>query len=113
MLRTIRWLRLSPLATKRKRPNRRAHSRRNCRGLQVQLFLEGQLCRATPYDLSAGGVGVVVPHRLEPGTLVGVELKDRRGSVWVKRLRVTHATPQAGGCWLVGGRFLKPRIKAS
>lgn len=55
---------------------------------------------------------MVVATPLERGTVLTVELKDRRGVVCVERLRVTHATPLKGH-WLVGGRFMNPEAKAS
>lgn len=88
-------------------PERRTHCR--LRGLPVAVYITGQLHPTRAYDLSAAGVGVVLPHRVEAGTVMQVELPDQRRQVLhLKRLRVIHATPRPDGTWLVGGAFGQP-----
>ncbi|MCI0455620.1 MAG: PilZ domain-containing protein [Gemmataceae bacterium] len=58
---------------------------------------------AMVHDISATGIGLILPQRLEPGTLLSVDLDG------VCRLllgRVVHAAPQAGGHWRIGCAFL-------
>jgi hypothetical protein len=60
------------------------------------------------HDISTAGIGVVLDHRLDPGTLVTIELLNRTWNFWhLKLLRVVHATPQADDRWLVGSVFLR------
>jgi hypothetical protein len=62
---------------------------------------------ATTRDISAGGLGLLLPRRFEPGVLLAVEVAVGREARSLL-VRVVHATPQAGGGWLVGCRFLTP-----
>jgi hypothetical protein len=89
---------------------RRASARRRCgRGGSCRTLpadREGQW-PATVRDISAGGVGLLLPRRFEPGVLLAVELPEGcpAGSVLA---RVAHATVRGGGEWLVGCQFLTP-----
>ena len=59
-------------------------------------------------DLSAGGVGMLLPRQVTPGGLLTVELRDRVRNSWrLKTLRVVHAAPRSPGMWLVGSAFTK------
>jgi c-di-GMP-binding flagellar brake protein YcgR len=58
-------------------------------------------------DLSAGGVGLLLPHPLSPGTEVEVELIDPLDDlVLVRKATVAHLTVYARNQWLVGCRFV-------
>jgi hypothetical protein len=50
-------------------------------------------------DISANGIGLLLTHALEAGTLVDVELRSR--SIVRRVAKVVHSTKQEGG-WLIG-----------
>jgi len=88
-------------------PERRTKERHTCQREAPfrygDAFGTAKLC-----DLSAGGVGMVTPRQLLPGTLVTVELHDRPRNSWrLKLLEVVHATPHTSDTWLVGTRFTR------
>ena len=59
-------------------------------------------------DISAAGVGLLVPERLEPGMLLAVTLSNPGRSFHkTVMVRVTHVSP-AHGLFLVGGTFDVP-----
>jgi hypothetical protein len=50
-------------------------------------------------NISANGIGLLLTHTLDPGTLIDVELRSR---YIVRRVaKVVHSTKQEGG-WLIG-----------
>jgi hypothetical protein len=50
-------------------------------------------------NISANGIGLLLTHPLDPGTLIDVELRSR---CIVRRVaKVMHSTKQEGG-WLIG-----------
>jgi hypothetical protein len=52
-------------------------------------------------DLAPGGVGLLLPEKLEPGTRLAIEVPAHGGSrPW--EVRVVHATQQPDGRWLHG-----------
>jgi hypothetical protein len=57
-------------------------------------------------DLSAGGIGLSVGRRFEPGTVLLVELiaSDEESALPVP-VRVVHATPEGGDRWILGCAF--------
>jgi hypothetical protein len=63
-------------------------------------------------DISAGGIGLLLRHRFQPGAPLAVEL--RNATNLFRRLvmvRVRHAKPviaQGDHCWLVGCVFTPP-----
>lgn len=60
-------------------------------------------------DLSAGGVGMLVPQQLAPGGLLTVELLDKGRQSWhLKLVHVVHATARAEDLWLIGTAFTRP-----
>jgi hypothetical protein len=89
---------------------RRAQARRACvdSGARAVLASQGQdLWQASVRDISAGGIGVLLDRRVDPGTVLAIELHNKTQHFWhLKLLRVIHATPQ-GQHWLVGSAFLK------
>jgi hypothetical protein len=72
------------------------------------LASQGQeIWQAPVRDISSGGIGVLLDRRVDPGTLLAIELLNKSHHFWhLKLLRVIHATPQ-GQNWLVGSAFLK------
>jgi PilZ domain len=60
-------------------------------------------------DLTASGVGLVLPHDYEPGTALLVELHNlKEGYARTLRVRVMHSTSQGDGTWLVGCALFEP-----
>jgi hypothetical protein len=89
------------------REERRAELRYPCR---VRVFyqpgvgkLEGFWWRATVIDISTNGLGLLLSHGFELGTLLTIEM-PAIGSQAPRRLgaRVVHVTPAARGCWTAG-----------
>jgi hypothetical protein len=59
-------------------------------------------------DVSAGGIGMLVPHPVSPGGLLTVELPDRTGHTFrLKMLHVVHATRHNAQQWLIGSAFTR------
>jgi hypothetical protein len=59
------------------------------------------------WNISAGGLALVVNQRFEPGTVLAIELGVNRavGSIVA---RVVHTTVSTGGRWIIGCQFLQP-----
>jgi len=72
-------------------------------------FRSGDRCgTARVRDLSAGGIGMVLPHKVAPGGLLTVELRDNQRQSWrMKLVQVVHATPERDERWLIGTAFTK------
>lgn len=65
--------------------------------------LEGFWWMARLRDISRTGLGLVVPRRFEPGTILTAELqKLSEDFSCTLRVRVIHAVPQDDGSWLLG-----------
>src|SRR5207249_4050206 len=64
------------------------------------------------HDISRAGIGLLVRHRFQPGTELGVELRDGADALRrIVRVRVVHATATAvdgNPCWLLGCAFEVP-----
>lgn len=76
--------------------------------LSVLTALGQDLWRAPVRNISIGGIGMVLDRRVDPGTLLAIELLNQAQQFWhLKLLRVIHATPQDGKNWLIGSAFLK------
>jgi hypothetical protein len=59
--------------------------------------------RATLYDVSARGAGLILPYPLELGALLLLQLRPGRpGQTHVLSARVAHVTPLPCGSWLIG-----------
>jgi hypothetical protein len=70
--------------------------------------LGDELGIARLFDLSAGGVGMVLSHQVVPGMLVSLELPDPANECWrLKLAEVVHVTPNSPDSWLVGSRFTR------
>jgi hypothetical protein len=65
---------------------------------------EGQLpCQARVRDVSAFGLGLELPHPVEPGTVLAADLESPDRSVVRNVLaRVVHVTARQAGQWIVG-----------
>jgi hypothetical protein len=65
-------------------------------------------------DISLVGVGVLLSHRVEPGTVLIVQLlagKTARGTMNPMPVQVMHATEQKKGLWIMGCEFVLPLSK--
>jgi hypothetical protein len=63
---------------------------------------------ATVVDISVKGVGLILTRKLEPDTLLSIELQNT-GSNFQRTLlaRIVHAADQPGKGWRVGCAFAK------
>lgn len=90
---------------------RRASVRFSCerRGIWFQVGggrLGPSWCAARLRDLSAGGIGLILERRFEPGMVLAAELTNAAKSFSRQaQLRVVHATAQADGSYVVGCAF--------
>ena len=76
--------------------------------LSVFASLGRDLRPAPIRNISTGGIGMLLDRRVDPGTLLSVELLNKAHQFWhLKLLRVIHATLQDDESWLVGSSFLK------
>ncbi len=67
---------------------------------------DGQFGRARVYDISAGGLCMLVSERLEPGTVLSVELVNGPHTFLCTRtVRVVRAFPSAGKDAVIGCQF--------
>ena len=61
------------------------------------------------YDVSAGGIGLLVKRHIQPGSVLVLKLakptEDLPDSLF---LRVVHATPEHNGEWFLGCAFASP-----
>ncbi|HXG10240.1 MAG TPA: PilZ domain-containing protein [Gemmataceae bacterium] len=64
---------------------------------------------ASVLDISAGGIGLVVSRRFEPGTLlaIGVENKSREFSHMLVA-RVVHVRKESASRYIMGAKFISP-----
>jgi hypothetical protein len=79
-----------------------------CKAILVQLNVTTKPTdlAARACDLSATGVGLNLPYRLEVGSAVVLLLRGRRTATWMTMsARVAHATEHEGGAWRVGCAF--------
>lgn len=61
---------------------------------------------ARTVDVSAGGIGLVLARRFEPGAVLCVRLQSTDGEVARDLLlRVVHVLPDVGGTWRLGCRL--------
>lgn len=73
---------------------------------QVVSVVGGQFWQIKLRDLSASGVSLSLADRLEPDTLLIVELRNRNGSWSCTVLAwVVHVSTNGKGGWLVGCHF--------
>jgi hypothetical protein len=58
-------------------------------------------------DVSHGGICLILPCRLTPGTTLRFDVESRRSEGFMTlRARVVHATSESGGYWRTGCQFL-------
>ncbi len=100
-------------------PTERRHSvRYACRERPVLRFLvraSGQRGMAILWDVSVSGVSLVLPHRLEPGTVLALELPGRyTDRATLVSGQVIHATLQPDSSWRMGcalaSRLSEPQL---
>jgi hypothetical protein len=56
-------------------------------------------------DVSAAGIGLLLPEQFKPGTLLAIDLPGSEASAVTVLACVVRAAPQAGGMWDVGCQF--------
>ncbi len=81
----------------------RSHPRRTTLG-RIVATQPSQSLAALVQDFSAGGLGLVANARLEPRSLLWLELAGTSPL----GARVAHATRQDDGTWLVGCELIEP-----
>jgi hypothetical protein len=61
-------------------------------------------------DVSLGGMALILPRRVAPGTVLLIDEPPVRAEKQGRALpmRVVHAAPHAGGRWIVGCQFSEP-----
>jgi PilZ domain len=59
-------------------------------------------------NLSAGGIGINVARRFEPGTVLAIDVQIREQRVHTLMARVVHATLQENGSWILGCALTSP-----
>jgi hypothetical protein len=66
----------------------------------------------TVHDLSPRGVGLVIPRRFEPGTVLRVDLESSSGTPRELPARVANVRSEAAGHWFHGCVFPDPLTDA-
>ena len=65
-----------------------------------------QCGRAFVKNISATGIGLLLSHEVEVGSVLFIQLRGlRRGLTRTQLARVVHVTPEGPGRWLVGCRL--------
>jgi hypothetical protein len=65
-------------------------------------------------NVSAGGIGLLLDHPLEVGTVLAFVLgRDRLRASGLRSARVVHATLRRPGQWLIGCRLSAPLSTAA
>lgn len=90
--------------------DRRAHPRHRVSDdieTNVQVA-EGETCRIRVLDISHSGLAFQTDRRVEPGTILSVELpsKDRWGTMRLV-MRVMNAETSTDGSWKIGCSFTR------
>jgi hypothetical protein len=75
---------------------------------QTLAVLRESTWEAIVRDISANGIGLLLERRFEPGVLLALELVDRDQQAHLMLARVSHATAQSEGGWLIGCTLLNP-----
>ena len=69
----------------------------------------GPSCPARIWDVSLGGMALIVPHSYEAGAVLSVVPEVLPESLSpALEARVLHVTPHADGLWMAGCEFLNP-----
>ncbi len=65
-----------------------------------------QTLTAVLQDVTPGGLGLILGSKLEPGTILALQIQGRRqGTSSIVSARVMHATPRPDGNWHIGCKF--------
>jgi hypothetical protein len=92
--------------------NRRASVRYQCGPAtpgRVNIAEKHEFVRAWVLDLSARGMGLLVPRRLDIGQFVIVRMKSTSGrQTYELAARVAHISPHVQGDWVIGFELHKP-----
>ncbi|HKI30889.1 MAG TPA: hypothetical protein VKA46_03415 [Gemmataceae bacterium] len=90
---------------------RRATERHSCKpdaACQVTDVLDQRTAEASPWNVSRGGICVLVGPEYDRGTRLTIELRDRdqrRGLVTFGKVEYTLLLPSAHEMWLTGCSF--------
>jgi hypothetical protein len=91
---------------------RRRHVRHLCnpRSILHLLVRPSFVCyRAFVHNASAGGLGLLLGHPLEAGSMLALQLQEApHGVSCILLARVIHATPFPGAGWLIGCQLARP-----
>ena len=70
---------------------------------------KGRVYLSSISNISQCGVGMIVPHRVEPGTVIALSLQDlARGLFHSALTRVIAAAEAAAGSWILHCAFARP-----
>jgi hypothetical protein len=87
-------------------PDRRQVARYSCHQRARVRFIARpsfRPYRAVLRDISTNGIGLVLDHRLEPGTVMAIQLRSKfTGLSGILSAKCTHCTPLPNGTWLLG-----------
>ncbi len=75
----------------------------------IAVTAVGPSCPARIWDISLGGLALIVPHSYEEGSLLSVvpEVLPQALSPGLM-VRVRHVTPHTDGLWMAGCEFVIP-----
>jgi hypothetical protein len=105
---------LRPFGAERKRPDGRSDVRAWVRYpcttesmFHSVVSAEEEKCRAKILNISAGGVALLSPRKLEAGTLVHLDLVSKGGQApRTLKARVVHQAERADNQWVLGCTFV-------
>jgi hypothetical protein len=63
-------------------------------------------------DVSAGGIGLILSRRFEPGTSLLLDLPHAGGTRRLLPVQILHMTPEGDGRWAAGCSFTYPLSEA-
>ncbi len=83
-----------------------SNAKGSCQSLSMQREADWQ---AMVRDISCTGIGLLLPRRFEPGSLLAIELTEAtEGRRRLLLGRVARAEPQPDGNWLIGCTMANP-----
>lgn len=75
---------------------------------KTSAYGKEQRWAATVRDISKEGMGLTVPQKFEPGTVLGVELTNSEVDIsYIVSAKVVHSHPQPDGAWRAGCVFIR------
>jgi hypothetical protein len=99
----------SPIQCRERRASVRHASTMEASYHPIPVPAVGPACHARIWDVSLGGLALVVPHPYEAGSLLLVvpEVLPRDLAPGLA-VRVLHVAPHGSGLWMAGCEFLTP-----